>query len=203
LGESFDREVERCSWRLDSVPVETLQWLGSVSATTPQGVPFGLKGKASSMAKYRSVGQRYLGFCLRAYWLGRDEAFKQWAVRFTDEQWSLLLDVAHELGGREAMPSSHDSGFGSSTQQHHRSKSPGVHDEDEDEEEEAGADDAALDRAVFLFIVASIKQQVGGNVYTSPLLCFCAAMGIRQRPLGYNEPHLYTGMLAAILWWAR
>lgn len=56
---------------------------------------------------------------------------------------------------------------------------------------------------MFLFIVASIKQRVGGNVYASPLLCFCAAMGIRQRPLGYNEPHLYTGMLAAILWWAR
>jgi hypothetical protein len=29
LGQSFDREVDRCCWRLDSVPTETLQWLGS------------------------------------------------------------------------------------------------------------------------------------------------------------------------------
>jgi hypothetical protein len=29
LGQSFDREVERCCWRLDSVPTETLQWLST------------------------------------------------------------------------------------------------------------------------------------------------------------------------------
>ncbi|KAH7124372.1 hypothetical protein EDB81DRAFT_861055 [Dactylonectria macrodidyma] len=135
LGESFDREVERCSWRLNSVPTETLQWLASISAVNPQAVPFGVKGKELSMAKYRSVGQRYLGFCLRAYWLGREEAFKQWAVRFTDEQWSLLQDVAYELGSREAVPSTQDIGFGSSggrghTQRRHISRSPGAHNQD-------------------------------------------------------------------------
>ncbi|KAK1838379.1 hypothetical protein CCHR01_18995 [Colletotrichum chrysophilum] len=57
-------------------------------------------------------------------------------------------------------------------------------------------DNDTLDRAVFLFIVASIKTQVGGHIYSNSLLCFCAALGIRSHPLGYTEPHLYTGMLA-------
>lgn len=65
LAGSFDREVERCCWRLDSVPIETLQWLAGISSTTTAGVPFGRKGKEASMNKYKSVGQRYLGFCLR------------------------------------------------------------------------------------------------------------------------------------------
>ena len=34
LGQSFDREVDRCCWRLDSVPTETLQWLGSIISMT-------------------------------------------------------------------------------------------------------------------------------------------------------------------------
>ncbi|KAI3573140.1 hypothetical protein IWW34DRAFT_636246 [Fusarium oxysporum f. sp. albedinis] len=63
LGKSFDREVDRCCWRLNSVPTETLQWLASVTATNPSGMPFGSKGKEASMSKYRSVGHRYLSFC--------------------------------------------------------------------------------------------------------------------------------------------
>ncbi|KAG8664393.1 hypothetical protein FPOAC2_13337 [Fusarium poae] len=50
LGESFDREVQRCCWRPDSVPTETLQWLNSISSVTPSGVPFGRKGKEESMS---------------------------------------------------------------------------------------------------------------------------------------------------------
>ncbi|EXM16384.1 hypothetical protein FOTG_15316 [Fusarium oxysporum f. sp. vasinfectum 25433] len=97
LGQSFDREVERCCWRLDSVPTETLQWLASISSTTPSGQPFGRKGKEASMIKYKSVGHRYLGFCWKAYHIGCKEALERWAVRFTDEQWSLLQDIADEL----------------------------------------------------------------------------------------------------------
>lgn len=89
LGQSFDREVDRCCWRLDSVPTETLQWLASITAANPSGVPFGRKGKEASMSKYRSVGHRYLSFCWRAYRIGREEAFKRWAIRFTDEQWNM------------------------------------------------------------------------------------------------------------------
>jgi hypothetical protein len=97
LGQSFDREVERCCWRLNSVPTETLQWLNSISSVTPNGVPFGRKGKEESMSQYKSVGHRYLSFCWKACRIGRKEAFERWAVRFTDEQWSLLDDLAEEL----------------------------------------------------------------------------------------------------------
>ncbi|RYC77724.1 hypothetical protein BFJ63_vAg19402 [Fusarium oxysporum f. sp. narcissi] len=160
------------------------------------------------MTKYRSVGHRYLSFCWRSYRIGREEAFRRWAVQFTDEQWSLLHDVDEELEG-DTFPSSRDSGFCSG-------RNVDTDDEEEDEDEEVGEceeeiDDGgisspvhnALDRAIFRFIVSSIKTEVGGNAYTNPLLCFCAALGIRQRPLGYTEPHLYTGMLAGRLWWAR
>lgn len=207
LGQSFDREVDRCCWRLDSVPTETLQWLASITAANPSGVPFGRKGKEASMSKYRSVGHRYLSFCWRAYRIGREEAFERWAVRFTDEQWSLLRDVAEELEG-DIFPSSHDSGFCSGRERDAESDDEAS--SDDDDEEEVTADEGivtptygALDRAVFLFIVASIKVHVGGNVYTNSLLSFCAALGVQQRPLGYTEPHLYTGMLAAVLWWGR
>ncbi|KAH6881154.1 hypothetical protein B0T10DRAFT_375414, partial [Thelonectria olida] len=82
----------------------------SITATNPSGMPFGRKGKEASMSKYRSVGHRYLSFCWRAFRIGREEAFERWAVRFTDEQWSLLRDVVDELEG-DGFPSSHDSGF--------------------------------------------------------------------------------------------
>jgi superfamily II DNA or RNA helicase len=206
LGKSFDREIERCCWRLDSVPNETLQWLASIVPTAPSGTPFGRKGKEASMSKYRSVGQRYLSFCVRAYRLGRDEALEQWAVSFTDEQWSMLGDVVHELEG-EGISSSNDSGFVSGEDGREGELSGGDEEEEDWGEEEEGiadeSEDTALGRAIFLFMVQSIKQQVGGKVYANPLLCFCAALGITKRPLGYTEPHLYTGMLAGVLWWAR
>ncbi|KJZ70716.1 hypothetical protein HIM_09900 [Hirsutella minnesotensis 3608] len=80
LAESFDREIERYCCRLDSVPRETLQLLASISPTALEVKPFGRKGREASMAKYRSVGHRYLGFCFRAYKQGREEALERWAV---------------------------------------------------------------------------------------------------------------------------
>ena len=69
LGESFDRVIDRCCWRFDSVPRATLQRLGGITAATLPGMPlngqpFGRKGLASSTIKYQSTGHRYLGFCL-------------------------------------------------------------------------------------------------------------------------------------------
>jgi hypothetical protein len=136
-----------------------------------------------------------------------------------------LRDVAEELE-RDRVPSSHDSGFFSGRERQAKDKD-GDKDKDEDEDEDEDGDEDeyqddddsddgeqggegltsplqdALDRAVFRFIVASIKTHVGGNVYTNSLLCFCAALGIKPRPMGYTEPHLYTGLLAAMVWWAR
>lgn len=203
LGESFDREIERCCWRLESVPTETLQWLASILPTAPNGMPFGRKGMEASMTKYCSIGHRYLGFCARAHRLGRKDAFEKLAVTFTDEQWSLLGDVMYELGNT-TRSSSDDSGFFSGD-----GSEPGSgEDEDRageelDETAVQRQENAALDRSVFLYLVRSVKQHIGGNAYGNPLLSFCAALGVVKRPLGYSEPHLYTGMLAGMLWWAR
>jgi hypothetical protein len=143
-------------------------------------MPFGRKGKEASMSKYRSVGYRYLSFCWRVYCIGREEAFERWAICFTDEQWSLLRDVVDELEG-DGFPSSHDSGFCSGRDREDESDD----DDDDDDDDEAMDNEGiiapqyrALDRAVYLFIVASIKAYVGGNVYMNPLLCFCVALGI-------------------------
>jgi hypothetical protein len=207
LGQSFDREVDRCCWRLDSVPTETLQWLSSIMAANPSGVPFGCKGKEASMSKYRSVGHRYLSFCWRAYRIGREEAYERWAVRFTDEQWSLLYDIAGELEG-VVFSSSYNSGFCSSREREVDESDGEVGSDEDDDSSEREVDDedmaalphSILNRAIFLFISASVKAHVGGNVYMNALLSFCVVLGIRQRPLGYTEPYLYTGMLAAVLW---
>lgn len=144
-----------------------------------------------------------MSFCWRAHHIGRDEALRRWAARFTDEQWSLLCDIVDELEKSSRISSSHDSGFCSDQESEDEVGEDGTDEEAEEEGHKHRNDFEALDRAVFLFMVASIKTQVGGNVYSNSLLCFCAALGIRSRPLGYTEPHLYTGMLAAIMWWSR
>ncbi|RKK77109.1 hypothetical protein BFJ68_g17988, partial [Fusarium oxysporum] len=112
-----------------------LQWLSSISLITAFGQPFGRKGKEALMIKYKSVGYCYLGFCWKAYCIGRKEALERWAVRFTDEQWSLLQDIADELE-RDWVPSSHDSGFFSGRERQAKDK-----DEDKDEDEDGDEDE--------------------------------------------------------------
>ena len=74
LGASFCREVERCCFRIDSVPVRTRQLLNNIEPRKVVGVPFQRKALGTSMDKYKLVGQRFLMFCYRAYQLGRKEA---------------------------------------------------------------------------------------------------------------------------------
>ncbi|CAI6091000.1 unnamed protein product [Clonostachys chloroleuca] len=208
LGESFDREVDRCSWRLDSVPKETLKCLHSIEAGKSHSKPFGFTAQDDSWMRYKSLGYRYLAFCWRAHRMGREEAGNRLGAYFLDDQWSMLGDVVEELdevlnSGQGAFNGSHDdTGFFSD-------------DSEEDDEQYEGGEGArgasgtkapstiALDRAVFQFIVGSIKVRVGGKMYSNGLLCFCAAIGIRLHPLGYTEAYLYTGMLAALLWISR
>ncbi|KFA78363.1 hypothetical protein S40288_09973, partial [Stachybotrys chartarum IBT 40288] len=97
LGESLDREVDRCSWRLDCVPKDTLQCLHGIEAGKPKSKPFGYTAQERSQRKYQAVAHRYLGFCWRAYQMGRQEAEDKLAMFFTDEQWSLMGDVIREL----------------------------------------------------------------------------------------------------------
>lgn len=83
------------------MPRLTPQRLGNITSVAlpgmPQtGQPFGIKGTDSSMDKYQSTGQRYVGFCARAYRLGREAAYDTLAAKFIDEQWSLLRDMIDE-----------------------------------------------------------------------------------------------------------
>ncbi len=207
LRESFDREVDRCSWRLDSVPKETLKCLHSIEAGKPHSKPFGFTAQDDSWMRYRALGYRYLAFCWRAYRMGREEAGDRLGAYFLDQQWSLLGDVVEELDDilnsdqADSSGSHDDSGFFSDEEEedgqwHEDGAADGASDT-------AGGSSTALDRAVFRFIVASIKVRVGGNMYGNGLLSFCAAIGIRLHPLGYTEAYLYTGMLAALLWISR
>ena len=204
LGASFCREVERCCFRLDSVPVRTRQLLNNIEPRKTVGAPFQRKAHEASMDKYKLVGERFLMFCYRAYHLGRKEAEAQWAIRWTDEQWSLFQDVVYELERADTERRSQDG-----------DNNNGDDNDDDDNgatwtfspaatpDGDNNAATQALDRACFQFLVACIRVRVGGNVYTNPLLCFCAAIGIQQRPLGFCEPIGYTGQLAAMLWWSR
>ncbi|KAF5969985.1 hypothetical protein FBULB1_9894 [Fusarium bulbicola] len=47
--ESFRRELGRCMERLDRVPDETLEWLGSIDPTKPVSTPFGRKQQSDTM----------------------------------------------------------------------------------------------------------------------------------------------------------
>lgn len=204
IGASFVREAERCLTRLPSVPHETLQWLAGISSAQPSNRPFVRKAEADTITRYYIIGKRYLGFCLRAYYLGREQAYEQWALSFTDEQWSILCDLQYAV---EALVSRTEPP--AVAREARRSYDPWTFTPDyESLPSERGLSDRtpkeeALDRTVFQFFLTSIRQYIGGNLYLNPLLCFCAALGIRTDPLGYYEPHLYTTKLAAILWLVR
>jgi hypothetical protein len=133
-----------------------------------------------------------------------------------------LRNVAKELE-RDRVPSSYNSGFFSGRERQAKDKYRDKDkDKDEDKDEDGDEDEYQdnnnsndgeqgdkgltsplqdiLDRAVFRFIVALIKTHISRNIYINSLLCFCAALGIKLYPMGYIEPHLYTGLLAAIVW---
>lgn len=213
LYESFDREVDRCSWRLSSIPDETLQCLHGAEVGKPHQRPFGHLTKEKSQARYQATGHRYLEFCWRAYQLGREEAVSQLAMRFTDEQWSLIGEIARELEDEDEPPGNNkqaephnDSGFFSSDDDNDGSSEDWGDDEWEQvfgRRETAVMATRSLDQTVFRFMVASIKVRVGGDMYNNAMLCFCAATGIKRHPLGFTEAYLYTGVLAALAWLAR
>lgn len=197
LGESLDREVDRCSWRLGSVPKETLQCLHGIQAGKPHSKPFGYTAQDRSQKKYQAIAHRYIGFCWRAFRMGRREAEEKLAMFFTDEQWRLMGNIVDCIPAkgrvqRAASVSNSDDEDNEFTDSNNHTTCRSV-----------DGDNFALDAAVFEFMVASIKVKIGGNMYNNALLCFCAALGIRQHPLGFTEAFLYTGMLAALLWVCR
>ena len=180
-----------------------LQKLQGITADSSIGVPFSRAGIDLLIRKYYIIGQRYLYFCVQAYRLGRAEAEAKLAMRFTDDQWSLIADVMREAEDLILDGPADDSGYASGGD-----TSEG---EDNDQDQACpppneGYSDReidilatrGLDRAVFQFLVASIRVRVGGDMYSNALLYFCAAMGIRRAPTGFTCATLYTGILAAL-----
>jgi superfamily II DNA helicase RecQ len=203
VSDAFEREVQRCQLRIPCVPKETLQRLQGITANSSIGIPFGQSGIDTSIRKYNLIGQRYLCFCIRAYRLGREEATSHLGMVFTDEQWSLMGDVLHEAeDDRLASVQVQDNGYVSEMEDDAENTWRGGHGSNT----EGGGGipiTSELDRAVFLFMVASIHVRVGGHMYNNALLCFCAAMGIRRNPAGFQSATLYTGILAGLHWLTR
>ncbi|CAJ2512593.1 Uu.00g007120.m01.CDS01, partial [Anthostomella pinea] len=149
LAKSFDREVARCTERLELMPHETLQWLASIDLGKPAG---------------RRQGARQLdGPALR---LGREEAAAKHRVRFSDAQWGRLEAVAQLLDDA-ANDVVNDVGAAANMEEEHHDDDD---DDDDDDDNEAERQACALDRLVFLFCIGSLEQKVAFDVYVNPLL---------------------------------
>ncbi|SCN82182.1 uncharacterized protein FFB20_12475 [Fusarium fujikuroi] len=185
--------------RLDRVPDETLEWLGSIDPTKPVSTPFGRKQQSDTMDRYSACWQRYLCYCIRVQPLGRDGAKTEHGIRFTEEQWNSLADIVQRLdtvadkkkkqGQQQVMKDSRegDSDGGSA---------------EGGEEGEEDPDKEALDEAVFNFCIKSIKQKLGRKQYHNPLLHFTAVLGIKEDGT-WVPSHTHTRFLAGFLWCGR
>ncbi|KAH7190511.1 hypothetical protein DER44DRAFT_797014 [Fusarium oxysporum] len=200
LTESFRRELGRCMERLDRVPDETLEWLGSIDPTKPVSTPFGRKQQSDTMDRYSACWQRYLCYCVRIQPLGRDRAKTEHGIRFTEEQWNSLADIVQRLdtvadkkkkqGQQQVMKDSREG------------DSDGGSAEGREEGEEEDPDKEALDEAVFNFCIKSIKQKLGRKQYHNPLLYFTAVLGIKEDGT-WVPSYTHTRFLAGFLWCGR
>ncbi|KAK2685260.1 hypothetical protein QWA68_015647 [Fusarium oxysporum] len=200
LTESFRRELGRCMERLDRVPDETLEWLGSIDPTKPVSTPFGRKQQSDTMDRYSACWQRYLCYCVRIQPLGRDGAKTKHGIRFTEEQWNSLADIIQRLdtvadkkkkqGQQQVMKGSREG------------DRDGGSAEGREEGEEEEPDKEALDKAVFDFCIKSIKQKLGRKQYHNSLLHFTAVLGIKEDGT-WVPSHTHTRFLAGFLWCGR
>ncbi len=195
LVESVDREMERCQRRLELVPDEALAWLASVEVEKQGNRAFKASENASTLRRYASWWKSYLCYCVRACRLGRDEAEEAWGVRFTDHQWDELCAIVEGLfsGGGGLDDSGIDLG------------DLGDLDADDDHDRDReGQREAALDRHVFRFSVASIRQKVGFGIYKNPLVHFMVVVawdGVSKMWL--RDAGAVTTKYAGLLWCAR
>jgi superfamily II DNA helicase RecQ len=214
LGESFDRELDRCSSRIERVPIETLRWLAGVDMNKPAGRPFEMKQELRTMDRYRVYWKRYLCYCVRAYGLGRSRAQEKYRVQFTDTQWDVLRNLVSALEDTDSINSwsvmrrrssvSYEDGSAAESESWYdindstrRSSSP-CSTPDMDEER-----DRALDRQVFEFCITSLKQKVAVNIFRNPLLHFTAVLGINGTNKSWRPATEYTGQLAGLIWCGR
>ncbi|KNB04586.1 hypothetical protein FOXG_06642 [Fusarium oxysporum f. sp. lycopersici 4287] len=200
LTESFRRELGRCMERLDRVPDDTLEWLGSIDPTKPVSTLFGRKQQSDTMDRYSACWQRYLCYCVRIQPLGREGAKTEHGIRFTEEQWNSLIDIIQRLdtvadkkkkqGQKQVMKDSREG------------DSDGGSAEGREEGKEEDSDKEALDEAVFDFCIKSIKQKLGRKQYHNPLLHFTAVLGIKEDGT-WVPSHTHTRFLAGFLWCGR
>lgn len=192
LTDGFDRVIAHCSRRLDLVPEQTLAWLGGINAQTQSNRLFGLKENGATTEKYKERWKAYLCYCVRACRLGAEEAEKQRGIRFNEDQWealSLLTELVDEYDGK---------GIG-------RDVGDGFEDSGIDLMEDERAEwEAALDKQVFRFSIASIKQVMGGKGYRNPLVHFMGVVawdGVKGT--WYSNTGTVTAWYAGLLWCAR
>ncbi len=206
LTECFDREMLRCSARLERVPHETRRWLRSIDPVKPHSRPFNLTGNASTRAQYQTYWKRYLCYCVRAGQLGRTEAEVEFGIVFDDMQWQILDRILSHLA---TMPSP-----SSSQQKKHRhlylTEEKKQNKEEEKKKNTTTEIDAIwqryrqrLEKLVFGFCVMSLRQKIAGKIFANPLLHFTAVLGIDGKTGRWREAANYTGRLAGILWCGR
>lgn len=95
----------------------------------------------------------------------------------------MLCNIAEELEGN-IFPSSYDSSFYSSRERETKSDDKAGSNNNNDNKviEDKGIVApiySILNKAIFLFIVTSIKVYVGGNIYTNSLLSFYIILGVQ------------------------
>ncbi|KAG7408486.1 hypothetical protein Forpe1208_v012075 [Fusarium oxysporum f. sp. rapae] len=204
LTESFRRELGRCMERLDRVPDETLEWLGSIDPNKPVSTPFGRKQQSDTMDRYSACWQRYLCYYVRIQPLGRDGAKTEHGIRFTEEQWNSLADIVQQLDtvADKKKRQGQQQVIKCSREGDRDGGSPEGREEGEEEEEEEDPDKEALDEAVFDFCIKSIKQKLGRKQYHNPLLHFTAVLGIKEDGT-WVPSHTHTRFLAGFLWCGR
>ena len=200
LTESFDRVMGHCMERLPLVPHETRRWINSISPVEPSGKPLERKAHESTTERYMSFWRRYLCYCLRAKWTGREAAAEQRGIRFEDEQWGHLQRVAEALEaaargicdgspmcwnrlhrasamGRRSAGRGCTAGRGG---REGRARGGGT----ELDRDDSNSDNAALDEAGYRFCITSIKQKVAFHEFINPLLHFTAVLGIDRPETG-------------------
>ncbi|SCO88968.1 uncharacterized protein FRV6_13096 [Fusarium oxysporum] len=200
LTESFRRELGRCMERLDRVPDETLEWLGSIDPTKPVSTLFGRKQQSDTIDRYSACWQRYLCYCVRIQPLGRDGAKMEHGIRFTEEQWNSLADIVQRLN--TVADKKKKQGQQQVIKDSREGDSNGGSTEGGEEGEEKDPDKEALNEAVFNFCIKLIKQKLRRKQYHNPLLHFTAVLGIKEDGT-WVPSHTHTRFLAGFLWCGR
>ncbi|KAK1973412.1 hypothetical protein LZ30DRAFT_755204 [Colletotrichum cereale] len=204
-AESFRREVGRCSLRVTKVPHETRRWLKSIDPAKPEGRPFALEQQADTVWKYeRGRGICFTD----EQWTAMDamaEALEAAGDATAETSGESARGGTRQWGsGRPAQSGaalprprgSPDDGYGSESDEYEtgsdddydngdddsedvrRGGLPGRRQEGRQSEGQLLEYSLALDRRVYDFCIASLKQKVAVNIFANLLIHFTAVLSI-------------------------